>query len=151
MDNSQRSHPNLLDLPNEILLIILNKLDMVDVFYSLVGVSGRLDQLVFHPSYIRHVNMTSIDMRSMFTHAFSIENQVLERICKNVLPRMRHQSITEVTVEQGAMDHLLQTINYSQICALSLFNCSEQAIRSYLTGKWLRSVRLNSGSSPSII
>jgi hypothetical protein len=42
-----RSNVNLLDLPNEILLIILRKLSNVDVLYSLLDINyGRLDMLV---------------------------------------------------------------------------------------------------------
>jgi hypothetical protein len=33
---------NILDLPDEILLVILNKMNMVDVLYSLIDVNQRL-------------------------------------------------------------------------------------------------------------
>ncbi|CAF5114396.1 unnamed protein product, partial [Rotaria magnacalcarata] len=41
------NHPNIIDLPNEILLIIFNKLNTVDLLYSLVDINGRFEGLVF--------------------------------------------------------------------------------------------------------
>ncbi|CAF1202954.1 unnamed protein product [Rotaria sordida] len=42
-----KSHVNLLDLPNELLFIILNKLDNIDVLYSLFSINNkRLDKCI---------------------------------------------------------------------------------------------------------
>jgi hypothetical protein len=43
MDTSNDNQLNILDLPNEILLNIFNKLNTVDVLYSLVDVNKRFD------------------------------------------------------------------------------------------------------------
>ncbi len=44
--NMNRSSVHLLDLPNEMLFNILNKLDNVDVLYSLLGINNeRLDSI----------------------------------------------------------------------------------------------------------
>ncbi len=40
---------NILDLPDEILLIICSKMNIVDVLYSLVDVNQRFDRLVLDP------------------------------------------------------------------------------------------------------
>ena len=61
MNISNNNHLNILDLPNEILFIIFNKLNMVDVLYSLVDVNQRFDQLVLDPLYIRNLDMTIYD------------------------------------------------------------------------------------------
>lgn len=148
MNNSQSNSPNFLDLPNEILLIILNKLDMIDVLYSLVDVCVRLDQLVLHPTYLRHLNMGFTITGSTFVHVFSIENQVLEKICKRILPQMDHEIITELTVEQRTIELLLQAINHSQLDALSLINCSVKKIQNYFTGELFKLICLNRGSHP---
>jgi len=39
MNNLNNNHPNMLDLPDEILFIILKKLNMVDVLYAFVDVN----------------------------------------------------------------------------------------------------------------
>ncbi|CAF4563338.1 unnamed protein product, partial [Rotaria magnacalcarata] len=58
MNASNNNDINILDLPDEILLIILRKLDMVDVFYSLVNLNKRFNQLVLEPLYIDHLDLT---------------------------------------------------------------------------------------------
>ena len=87
MNTSNNKHLNILDLANEILLIIFNKLNMVDVLYSLVNVTQRFDQLILDPLYIHSLDMTSMKMKSFFDRTYSIDNQVLDRICQNILPQ----------------------------------------------------------------
>ena len=41
---------NILDLPDEMLLVIFNKLNMIDVLSSLVDVNERFNRLVFDPA-----------------------------------------------------------------------------------------------------
>ena len=50
---------NILDLPDEILLAIINKLNMIDILYSLVDVNQRFDRLVLDPLYIHHLDLMS--------------------------------------------------------------------------------------------
>jgi hypothetical protein len=134
MNISSNNHLHLLDLPNEILLIIFKKLNMVDVLYSLVGVNKRLDQLVLDPLYIRNLDMTSMTMKSYYDRIYSIDKEVLDRICKNILPRIHHQ-VNELIVEQHSMERLFHTINYPQVNSLSLIDFEEEVLRKYLAGK----------------
>ena len=60
MNNSNKNHLNIFDLPDEILFIILKKLNMVDVVYSLVDVNQRFDRLAVDSLYVRNLNMTNI-------------------------------------------------------------------------------------------
>ncbi|CAF4188138.1 unnamed protein product [Rotaria sordida] len=86
---------------------------MVDVLYSLVNVNERFDQLILDHFYIRHLNMTTMTIRSVFDRIYSIDDQVLARICERILPRIHHQ-VNQLTVEPRSMDRLL-TVNYSQL------------------------------------
>ncbi|CAF3900127.1 unnamed protein product [Rotaria sordida] len=125
MNISNNNNLNILDLPNEILLIICNKLNNVDVLYSLVDITQRFDQLVLDSFYIRNLNMTSLTMKSFYDRIYSIDNQVLERIYKNISPRIHHQ-INEHIVEQYSMERVLHTINYPQLYSLTLMDFSEE-------------------------
>jgi hypothetical protein len=107
---------------------------MVDVLYSLVNVTQRFDQLIFDPLYIRNLDMTSMTMKSFYDRIYSIDNQVLSRICKNILPRIHHQ-VHKLIVEQHSMERVLHTINYPQLYSLSLIDFQEEVLRQYLTGK----------------
>jgi hypothetical protein len=124
----------MLDLPNEILLIIFNKLNMVHVFYSLVNVCERFDQLVFDPLYIRNVDMTSMTMKSFFDRLYSVDDQVLDRICENILPRIHHQ-LNELIIEQHSIQRVLHTLNYPQLYSLTLMNFEAKILSKYLIGK----------------
>lgn len=118
---------------NEILFRTFNKLNMVDVLYSLADVSQRLDQLVFDLGYIRNLAMASIKMKSSFDLIFSINNQVLDRICKNILPRIHHQ-VNELIVEQNSMERVLYAIHYIQLYWLSLVDFQIGVLIKYLAG-----------------
>ncbi len=130
MNTSNNNHLNILDLPNEILLKIFNKLNMVDVLYSLVDVNKRFDQLLLNPLYIRHLDMTT---KSCFDRTFSIDNQVLNRICFEILPRI-HQQIKQLTLESHSMKSILLAVNYPELYSLSLVNFQEEILFQYLTG-----------------
>jgi hypothetical protein len=121
-------------MPNEILLMIFKKLNMVDVLYSLVGVTQRFDQLILNPFYIRNLDMTSMTMKSFYDRIYSIDDQVLSKICKNILPRIHHQ-VNELIVEQNSMKRVLHTINYPQLYSLSLIDFKAEVLLKYLKGK----------------
>jgi len=107
---------------------------MVDVLYSLVGVHKRLDQLVLDPLYIRNLDMTSMTMKSYNDRIYSIDDQVLSKICKNILPRI-HQQVNELIVEQHSMERVLHIVSYSPLYSLSLIDFQSEVLLKYLTGK----------------
>ncbi len=133
MNISNKDHLNILDLPNEILLIIINKLNIGDVFYSLVDINERFAQLVLHPLCIRNLDMTVMTMKSCFDRTFSINDQVLSRICENILPQI-HDQVNKLTVEPNSMERILLTVNYPQLYSLSFVNFQEEILFQYLTG-----------------
>ncbi len=134
MNISNNNSLNIFNLPNEILFIILKKLNMGDVLYSLVDITQQFNQLVFDPFYIRNLNMTSMTMRSYFDRIYSIDNQVLGKICKNILPRISHQ-INELIVEQYSMEGVLHNMNYPQLYSLTLVDFPEEVLIKHLTSK----------------
>ncbi len=127
MNNSNSTHPNILDLRDEILIIIFNKLNMVDVLHSLVDVNQRFDRLALHPVYVRDLNMTNTTFKSAINHTFSIDNQVLSRIYEAVLPRIYHQ-VSKLTVELHSMERILRPIHYPQLYSLTLINFQEDIL-----------------------
>jgi hypothetical protein len=71
---------------------------LVDVLYLLVDINERFDRLIFDPLYIRNLDMTIMTMKSMFDQFFSIDNHILDNICKEILSRIHHQ-VHKLTVE----------------------------------------------------
>ncbi|CAF4340298.1 unnamed protein product, partial [Rotaria sp. Silwood2] len=113
-----------------------------DVLYSLVDITQRFNQLALDPFYILNLNMTSKTMKSFYDHVYLIDNQVLDRICKNILPRIYRQ-INELIVEQYSMERVLHTINYPQLYSLTLMDFSEEVLFNYLTNNTILRKLLN--------
>jgi hypothetical protein len=134
MNNSNNNHLNILDLPNEILLIILKKLNMVDVLYSLVDVNQRFDRLALDFLYVRDFDMTTdIMINNSLYNQTSIETRFLSKICQQILPRIHHQ-VHKLTVEECSMKAILLAANYPQLYSLSLIHFEEEILHQCLTG-----------------
>ncbi|CAF4096539.1 unnamed protein product [Rotaria sp. Silwood2] len=103
---------------------------MVDALYSLVDVNERLNQLVFDPFNISNLDMT---MKSSSDDTSSISDQVLDRICKNVLPQI-HRHVNKLIVEPHSLKYILRNFNtYPQLFSLSFNNFQEKILYQYLT------------------
>ncbi|CAF4042645.1 unnamed protein product [Rotaria sp. Silwood2] len=105
---------------------------MVDVLYSLVDITQRFDQLVLDPFYIRNLNMTSMIMKSYYDRIYSIDNQVLDRIYKHILPRIYHH-VNKLIVEQHSIERVLHTISYPQLYSLTLMDFPQDVLLNCLT------------------
>jgi hypothetical protein len=79
----EHSITQLMDLPDEIIMIILKKLDNVEVFYSLMDINPRLN-LILHDSIFTNkiTLMTSIDLPLIQP------DLLLDRFC---LQKIHHQ------------------------------------------------------------
>jgi len=135
MNNSNKNQLNILDLPDEILFIILDELRTTDAFYSLADVNQRFHRLVLDSLYTRHLNMTTIvNINSLYDQNSSIEDiPNLPEICEKNLPQIDHQ-VHKLIVEQDSMKRILRAANYPQLYSLSLINFHEEILYQYLTG-----------------
>ncbi|CAF1626699.1 unnamed protein product [Rotaria sp. Silwood1] len=129
MNTSNNNDINILDLPDEMLLIILSKLDMVDIFYSLVDLNKRFNQLVFDPLYIHHLDLRS---KTFKKHNSSVDNQVFDQIRTKVLPRI-HYKVNKITVTLPFMEFIFNTVDYPQLHSLSIVNFQQETLLQYLT------------------
>ena len=133
MNNLNINRLNILDLSDEILCFIIEKLNMVDVFYSLVNVNQRFNRLVFDSLYIRDLNMRTImNINSLYDQTSLIDPQVLSRICKKLFPGI-DSHVHKLTVEECSMKQILGS-NYPQLYSLSLINFEAKTLYEYLTG-----------------
>ena len=145
MDNAFNDHHlNILDLPDEILLIILKNVNLFDIISSLVGINRRLDRLIVDPLHIRHVDMTN-DMieNSLSDLVSSTDVEILSKFCQNLLPRI-HYHIEQLTLAPYSIKTILHTIDYyPQLHTLSLVFFQEDVLYRYLTGMRFSLVALN--------
>jgi hypothetical protein len=134
MDNSDNYNMiNILDLPDELLLAIFNKLKVVDVFYSLVNINKRFNRLTLDPFYIHNLDLTM--KTSCLDYISSQDNQVLDKICKTILPRIHHY-VKKLTVEPYSIKDILCAVDYPQLHSLSLVNFQQETLLRYLTGSF---------------
>ena len=87
---SNRGH--LLDLPDEILLVILKELTMVDVLSFLADVHPRLNVLAHDFLSIRHLDLTGVStIKSRCSDLCPTAEEVLSRLVAKTLPRLHSQ------------------------------------------------------------
>jgi hypothetical protein len=126
-------HAHLCDLPNEILLLILKKLDNVHVLYSLLGINNkRLHTLARQESFSNILDFLPIlqstdDISSIF-------GSILDRFCISILPII-HQNVKSLTLESGSMECILRAGTYPNLTKLKFFNFNKSIISRYFMGK----------------
>jgi hypothetical protein len=122
-----------MDLPNEILLFILNKLTRIEVLYSLIGLNLRLDQIVKDPIFTEHLNLMK---RSSNGDINPLDNSILHRLCSEILPEIHHQ-IKWLDLESLSVENILAA-NYPNLHSLSLFNIDSQVAARLFSGNLKR-------------
>jgi hypothetical protein len=114
------SSVNLLDLSDEILLIILNKLNYLDVLYSLMGVDQKFDRLTRDITLTKSLDLTNKnssngDNCSKFT-------SLLDHFSIHILPEIQHNIDSLVLDDSWSINSLLGIGNYPQLHKLTLVN-----------------------------
>ncbi len=128
----ENSCVGLNDLPDEILMIIFQKLNNFDVLYSFQGVNERLNEIVRDPIFASHLRFVK-----WFSHNF-IDlfccNMVLNRFCLQILPSI-HDKIKWLDLESSSMKYVLHAADYPNLYGLGLYNINEESARCVFTGK----------------
>ncbi|CAF4934740.1 unnamed protein product, partial [Rotaria sp. Silwood2] len=101
---------------------------MADVFYSLVDLNNRFNQLVLDPLYIHHLDLT---VKKSLDHNFPVDNQVFDQIRTKVLPRIHHK-VNKITVTSPFMEFIFNTVDYHQLHSLSLVKFQQETLLQYL-------------------
>jgi len=122
----------LLDLPNEILLLILKKLNNIDVLYSMFGVNHQqLDILLSANTFTNTLNFVLTTTNDDIT---SLPDGIVNRLCKNILPKI-DQTIKYLILDSLSMKIILQAANYPNLTQLKLFNFNDKIVEEYFKGK----------------
>lgn len=122
----------ILDLPDEILLIILKKLDNIDVLYSILGIDNRrLDVIAQENIFSDILNFVSISQST--GEFFSISGSVLNRFCIYILPRI-HKNVKSLIVESASFESILRATNYPSLTKLEIFNFNQTIMSRYFLG-----------------
>lgn len=121
---------NILHLPDEILRTIFNKLNTVDIFYSLVGVNQRFDRLALDSLYVHHLDFA---IKLSNYHNSHVDTYILDKVCEKILPRINHK-ITKLTLDPFPTERILDAVKYPHLYSLSLVNYQSHLLLRHLKG-----------------
>ena len=77
----------MMNLPDEIMLGICSRMDMIDVLYSFIGVNERLSRLVRDPIFTQPIELIR---RNNDGETYPLSNLVLDRFRRQILPTYIH-------------------------------------------------------------
>lgn len=120
----------LLDLPDELIVMILKKLNNIEVFHSLMGINRRLDGILFDSIFTRNLTL----VRRCDKEISPLADEMLERFCLEILPKI-HEKIECLTVEPLSMERIFLIDNYPNLFKLGLVNISWEELLRLLDGK----------------
>jgi hypothetical protein len=119
------------DLPDEILLIILEKLHYINVLYSLIGVDKRLNAIASDSIFTKELTLMSTSSNDL---SYEFTDPILNRFCLQILPKI-NDKIEWLNVESSSMERILLSTNYPNLHGLGLYNLASNTARDIFTGK----------------
>ncbi|CAF4591754.1 unnamed protein product, partial [Rotaria socialis] len=125
--NSSTVH--LLDLPDEMLIEIFNKLSTADVLNSIWGVNQRLNRLARDARLTQSIDLTA---EQSYDERCSMSTVILDRLCSHVLPQI-HDNIKSLLVEPSSMQRILRVCAYPNIHQLTLSSIESKDFIKYLS------------------
>jgi hypothetical protein len=119
-----RSNAHLLDLPDEILLVILKKLSNIDVLYGLCNINNeRLRNLAQEKTFSNILSFMSVKNISS-----------IDRFCIDILPGI-HQNVKYLILKPVLMERILLATDYPNLTQLKLCHFENNIISRYFTSE----------------
>ena len=124
---------HLLDLPDEILIIIIKNLRAVEVLYSFFGVNKRLDHLARSLTGTKYLDFLSISTDKRFCTA---DYHARARFHRHILPEI-HQNLKVLIIDQSWFIDILLAGEYPHLRMISIRNCCPWWLADDLTSMYL--------------
>ncbi|UJR23576.1 hypothetical protein I4U23_026564 [Adineta vaga] len=102
------------NLPDEILLIILQKLNNYDVLYSFIGLDKRFGKILYDRIFTRNSSLIKSIHRSSCQF-----NIILDRFCLEILPKI-NDKIERLRIESLFLKRILLATNYPNLHTLDI-------------------------------
>ncbi len=122
----------LMDLPEEILMIVFKKLNNDELLYSLMGINMRLDQIIRDTIFTNQISLIKYNSLPDLTSALS--DIVLNRFYSQILPQIHHK-IKWLSLETLSMERILLAADYPNLRQLDIFLMNEETDMDLFTGK----------------
>ncbi|CAF1319549.1 unnamed protein product [Rotaria sp. Silwood1] len=118
------------NLPDEILMIIFQKLNNIDVLYSFYGINQRLNKIIHDRIFTSHLTFVKW-LSDNFIDLFS-SNIMLNRFCLQILPSI-HDKIQWLDLDSSSIKHVKRVANYPNLDSLGLYNIDEESAQCLFT------------------
>jgi hypothetical protein len=120
----ENSLVQLNDLPDELILAILKKLDNTNVLYSLVGVNKRLDRIVTDVFYTRNIELLKEQLAA----------SALDRFCLEILPRI-YRDVECLALDSSSLERTLLASTYPKLQKLILVKLENALALRHFAGR----------------
>ncbi len=120
------------NLPDEIILIILKKLDNVEVLSSLIRVNKRFNKIAHDSIFTSHLSLMKYSSNNSTYYA--VPDSILDRFCSETLPSIHHK-INWLDLESTTIERVLLATNYSNLYGLGLYSIDIDEAISLFIGK----------------
>ncbi|CAF1289869.1 unnamed protein product [Adineta steineri] len=109
---------HILDLPDEILLTIFNKVSNIDLLYSLMGINEKLDRITSDSMFTKDVDLTTVSSNGTNDSKLDI---VVDRFCTYIFPRI-HNNVESLGIQASIFHRILHADYYPNLHKLTLLN-----------------------------
>ncbi len=114
---------NIMNLPDEIILIIWNKLNEIDALYSFLNVNIRFDKLIRDKIYTHSIELIKTNCEEKDNG--SLSDQILDRFCLDILPQL-HYIFENFIFKSLSVERILNAGDYPRLCKLTLINLAQK-------------------------
>jgi hypothetical protein len=119
------------DLPEELLLIILRKLQNVDLLYSLMGINSQFDRILNDPLFTTNLRFVTNSLDDVIC---PLSNEIADRFCFEIFPKI-DDKIQSLTVESLYMEDIFRAGSYPNLCKLCLISIKQERLVDLINGK----------------
>ncbi|CAF3467433.1 unnamed protein product [Rotaria sp. Silwood1] len=120
--NMEHTNVQLIDLPNEVLLMIFKKLNNVELLYSLMGINTQLDRIISDSVFTKNLTLVRYFSSDLI---YPLIDKILDRFCSQILPHI-HSKINTLYLESLSMERILRVADYPNLHSLGLYNIDDK-------------------------
>ena len=127
----KHSFLQLINLPDEILMIIFERLDSVDLFICFMDINTRVEQIIHDPVFTRRLTLLRWSPTDFF---YPVHNTIIDRFCFQIIPKICH-NIKWLNLESSCIERVLLAADYPNLCGLGLHNFEEKTAIKFFKSK----------------
>ena len=127
----ENSTVQLMDLPDELLLMIFKHLNNREMLLSLMGVHVRLDEIISDPIFTKCLTLTRLSKANLICPMDPLK---LDRFCTEILPRIAEQ-VKWINIDASSMESVLLAEKYPNLFGIGIYNITEEKFQRVLLGK----------------